>query len=212
MSARPEHGDPVRRHLRRLRGVGALGVPVVPLCWWLTVSLEPAPGRLPLTPVAVSVAAGALGLLLALTAERAVGRRLRCAHAAYARDGDRTRLLAAHLTSYLLVLARLGLVAALGPLVALFGTGGLVGSGLVAAAAALMLLAWPSEGKVELLLHRAEEERRRLQAAEARTQVPALPSSLRRRRGGRGTCRESAAGRGYFFICCIAMKSNACLA
>jgi hypothetical protein len=151
--------DPLTRHLWRLRAVGAAFVPVVPLAWWLTVSLARARlGWLP--PLAVSVIAGGLGIGLAFTAERATRRRLQRARDEYAAAPDARRLFAAHLRTYQLVLVRLTAVAALGPVVAVWGTGSLAGSGLVAVAAALMLMAWPTEGKGELLLHHAEEARR----------------------------------------------------
>jgi hypothetical protein len=151
--------DPLVRHLWRLRALGLAFAPVVPLAWWLTVSLSRA--QLPwLPPLAVTVLAGGLGIGLAFTAERAARRRLEQARKRYAEAPDRSRLLAAHLRTYLTVLLRLAAVAALGPLVAVWGTGSLAGSGLVAVAAALMLMAWPTEAKGVLLLHHAEEARR----------------------------------------------------
>ena len=151
--------DPLTRHLWRLRALGLAFVPVVPIAWWLTVSLSRS--RSPwLAPTAVTVLAGGLGIGLAFTAERAARRRLEQARRGYAEAPDRQRLLAAHLRTYLTVLLRLVAVAVLGPLVAVWGTGALAGSGLVAVAAALMLMAWPTEAKGELLLHHAEEARR----------------------------------------------------
>lgn len=151
--------DPLDRHLWRLRALGAAFVPVVPLAWWLTVSLSRAAVRW-LPPTAVTVLAGGIGIGLAFTAERAARKRLERARNGYADAPDRHRLLAAHLRTYLTVLVRLAAVAALGPVVAVWGTGPLAGSGLVAVAAALMLMAWPTEAKGELLLHHAEEARR----------------------------------------------------
>jgi hypothetical protein len=110
--------------------------------------------------MAVSVIAGGLGIGLAFTAERATRQRLQRAREEYATAPDTRRLFAAHLRTYVVVLVRLATVAALGPVVAAWGTGALAGSGLVAVAAALMLMAWPTEAKGELLLHHAEEARR----------------------------------------------------
>lgn len=151
--------DPLTRHLWRLRALGAAFAPVVPLAWWLTVSLPPA--RPPGVPrMAVTLLAGGLGIALAFTAERSARRRLERARDGYAHAPDRNRLLGAHLRTYLTVLVRLAAVAALGPAVSVWGTGSLAGSGLVAVAAALMVMAWPTEAKGELLLHHAEEARR----------------------------------------------------
>jgi hypothetical protein len=108
----------------------------------------------------VTLLAGGLGIGLAFTAERSARRRLERARDEYVRAPDRVRLFAAHLQTYLTVLVRLSAVAALGPVVAVWGSGALAGSGLVAVAAALMLMAWPTEAKGELLLHHAEEARR----------------------------------------------------
>jgi len=151
--------DPLARHLRRLRVLALTFLPVVPLAWWLTVSLPRGHLRW-LPPTAVTLIAGGLGIGLAFTAEWAARRRLERARTGYAEAPDRHRLLSAHLRTYLTVLVRLSAVAALGPVVAVWGTGALAGSGLVAVAAALMLMAWPTEAKGELLLHHAEEARR----------------------------------------------------
>ena len=152
-------GDQLARHVWRLRALGVAFVPVVPLAWWLTVSLARAP-LAGLPPLAATILAGGFGIGLALTAERAARHRLQRARDDYADSPDRQRLLSAHLRTYLMVLLRLATVAALGPAVAVWGTGSLAGSGLVAVAAALMLMAWPTEAKGELLLHHAEEARR----------------------------------------------------
>jgi hypothetical protein len=151
--------DPLTRHLWRLRALAVAFLPAIPLAWWLTVSVSR--GRLGwLPPMAVTLLAGALGIGLAFTAERSARRRLERARDEYVRAPDRVRLFAAHLHTYLTVLVRLSAVAALGPVVAVWGSGALAGSGLVAVAAALMLMAWPTEAKGELLLHHAEEARR----------------------------------------------------
>ena len=150
----------VARHLMGLRALAA--------AFLLTVPAAVAAGRsLPRPPLAgrtaavVTVAAFAVGLWLALGADRAAQRLLAGLKERYVAHPDPRRLLAGHRSVYLRVLLRVEGVVGCGLVVALAGTGAGAALWLHGIATVLFLPAWPTEHKTRLLLRRAEELRRR---------------------------------------------------
>lgn len=148
------------RHLRRLRVVAVLFLASQPAL--ATVAyLLPRHRLAQLPPLAVTALMLAWSLWLTLTADRVARSRLLAAKEAFAEHGEEDRLLAAHLRVLLLVLARLEGVALAGLATAVWGAGLHTALWFFVATTLMGLMAWPTEGKVHLLLRRGRELRER---------------------------------------------------
>lgn len=148
---------PVSAHLRRMRRLTVaflVSVPVAAAVSWL---VEPRPSAA--SPTVVTAVCVAAALWIGFTAERDAGRRLEQARRAYAVQGDLELLLRHHLLAYAAVLLRLELIVVCGVVVAIWGAGGAFGLSLLALAALMMALTWPTADKTDLLVRRARAER-----------------------------------------------------
>ena len=146
----------VARQLVRMRVVWAVFLTTVPLAivaGYRAPHLEPAAA----TPAAVTLVAVAAAMWISFTAERDSRARLERAKRAFAVHQDPDRLLRSHLFVFVSVLARLELIVVFGLVTAIWGVGPRVAMWFSLLAGLLMLLAWPSEHKVRLVLARARQ-------------------------------------------------------
>jgi len=146
----------VARQLVRMRAVWLAFLVTVPLAIMIgyhAPRLEPAAA----TPTAVTLVTVAAAMWISFTAERDSRARLERAKRAFAVSQDPDRLLRSHLWVFIAVLFRLELIVAFGLVTAVWGVGPRVAMWFALLAGLLMLLAWPSEHKVRLLLGRARQ-------------------------------------------------------
>ena len=146
----------VARQLTRMRLVWVaflMTVPLAVIAGYRAPRLEPAAA----TPAAVTLVTVAAGIWISFTAERDSRARLQRAKRAFAVHHDPDRLLRSHLWVFVAVLVRLELIVAFGLVTAVWGVGPGVAVWFALVAGLLMLLAWPSEHKVRLLLARARQ-------------------------------------------------------
>lgn len=151
----PQDRELVRRHLTRMRFSGAVVAASIPAAA-VAVFFLPHLRSTILGPTATTLVAAAAALWIALSANRDASRRLELVKRAYAAHGDLDRLLRDHLLVYLVVLVRLDLVALCGLIVAVWGTGRVVGLAFIAVAGVLMVTTWPTVHKTRLLITRAQ--------------------------------------------------------
>jgi hypothetical protein len=143
----------VARQLTRMRTVWVaflVRVPRARVVGYRVPHLEPAAA----TPKAVTLVAAAAAMWISFTAERDSRARLERARRAFAVHQDPDRLLRSHLWVFVSVLARLELIIVFGLVTAVWGVGPTVGTWFALLAGLLMLLTWPSEHKVRLVLAR----------------------------------------------------------
>ncbi len=154
--SRWDESNAVARQLTRMRVVWVAFLVTVPLAIIVghrAPRLEPAAA----TPAAVTLVTVAAGMWISFTAERDSRARLERAKRAFAVHQDPDRLLRSHLWVFVAVLVRLELIVAFGLVTAVWGVGPRVATWFALLAGLLMLLAWPSEHKVRLLLARARQ-------------------------------------------------------
>jgi hypothetical protein len=111
------------------------------------------------TPTAVTLVTLATVLWICFTAERDSRGRLERAKRAFAVHGDPDRLLRSHLGVFVMVLVRLEVVVVCGLITTVWGSGQNVAVWYPLLAGLMMVLAWPTEHKVRLLLARGREVR-----------------------------------------------------
>jgi hypothetical protein len=144
----------VARQLFRMRVVWAaflVTVPLVIVAGYRVPHLDPAAA----TPTAVTLVAAAAALWISFTAERDSRARLERARRAFAVHQDPDRLLRSHLWVFVVVLLRLELIALFGLVTAVWGLGPKISIWFALLAGLLMLLTWPTDHKVRLVLARA---------------------------------------------------------
>jgi hypothetical protein len=147
------------RHLKimRLTTIGFLAsVPVAAA----VVVLLPSRGSM-VSPLAVSLVAAAAALWVGFTANRDAQLRIDRIKRAYAVRGDALRLLADHRLVNLAVLVRLEVMVIAAVVAGVWGSMTAVPWGLLALAAIMMALSWPTADKSSTLLARARELRGR---------------------------------------------------
>ena len=152
--ARWNESAAVTRQLVRMRVVWAAFLATIPLVivvGYRVPHLDPAAA----TPTAVTLVAAAAALWISFTAERDSRARLERARRAFAVHRDPDRLLRSHLWVFIVVLLRLELIAVFGLVTAVWGVGPKVAIWFALLAGLLMLLTWPSEHKVRLVIARA---------------------------------------------------------
>jgi hypothetical protein len=146
----------VSAQVRRIRPVWLALLVTVPVAAWIGFLLprvDP-PGTTPRTVTLVAVAAS---LWITFTAERDARRRLEHMRRGFALSGEVAGLLRDHRRVFLIVLLRLELVVALGLATAVWGLGPRIALWFHALALLMILLAWPTERKISLVLLRARE-------------------------------------------------------
>ena len=147
------------RHLRIMRlttAVFLLTVPVAATVLVLAPSRESS-----MAPMAVSLAAAAAALWVGFTANRDAQARIDRAKRAFAARGDESRLLRDHRLVNLAVLARLEVMVIASVVAGIWGARAAVAWGVLALAAIMMGLSWPTAEKSAALLKRARELRGR---------------------------------------------------
>jgi hypothetical protein len=112
-------------------------------------------------PVAVSLAAAAAALWVGFTANRDAQARIDRIKRAFAATGDEQRLLRDHRVVNLAVLCRLEVMVLAAVVADLWGGNSAVAWGVLALAAIMMGLSWPTADKTSALLDRAREQRGR---------------------------------------------------
>lgn len=150
----------VLAHLKRMRVIWVVflvTIPVAIACGPMLPRLEPAAA----TPAAVTLVTLATVLWISFTAERDSRSRLDRAKRAYAVHEDPDRLLRSHLSVFVMVLVRLEVIVMCGLITAVWGMGSNIALWYSLLAGLMMILAWPTEHKVRLLLARARESQPR---------------------------------------------------
>jgi len=159
MNSTPLQPGEMDRHLRlmRLTTIGfILTAPVAAAAFVLIPARESMA-----SPVAVSLIAGAAALWVGFTANRDAQARIDRVKRAFAVHGDERRLLANHRWVNLMVLARLEVMVVAAVVAAVWGTGSAAAWGILALAAIMMALTWPTAEKTHTLIQRAREQRGR---------------------------------------------------
>ena len=110
-------------------------------------------------PMAVSLIAAAAALWVGFTANRDAQTRIDRIKRAFAAKGDERRLLRDHRLVNLAVLARLEVMVAAAVVAGLWGASAAAAWGILALAAMMMGLSWPTGEKTHTLLARAREQR-----------------------------------------------------
>ncbi len=103
-------------------------------------------------PATVTMAAAALGLWVAFTAQRDAKARLGQVKRGFKVHADQRRLLRGHLQVYVVVLLRLQGITAAGLATTIWGHGWNTALWFFLLTAILMVLAWPNERKTRLLI------------------------------------------------------------
>lgn len=143
-------------HLKKMRVIWIsflVTVPVAVAAGPQLPRLEPAAA----TPAAVTLVTLATVLWISFTAERDSRARLDRAKRAYVVHEDPDRLLRSHLWVFVMVLVRLEVIVVCGLITAVWGMGSKIALWYSLLAGLMMVLAWPTEHKVRLLLARARE-------------------------------------------------------
>ena len=99
----------------------------------------------------------AVSLWMGFTAERDSRARLDRIKRAFAVQGDVTRLLRDHLAVLLVVMLRLEIIVLGGIVISIWGIGPRFGVWIVLLGGLMMVLAWPSVRKTQILILRARE-------------------------------------------------------
>jgi hypothetical protein len=147
------------RHLRLMRWTTVVFFLSIPAA---VVAVLALPRREALaSPLAVTLVAAAAALWVGFTANRDAQTRLDRIKRAFAVHGDERRLLSDLRMVNLAVLARLEVMVAAAVIAAVFGKGTAPAWGILALAAMMMVLSWPTEDKSHTLLERAREQRGR---------------------------------------------------
>ena len=149
----------IDRHLRimRLTNVGfLLTVPVAVAAFVLVPARESM-----VSPMAVTLTAAAAALWIGFTANRDAQARLDRIKRAFAAKGDEQRLLRDHRMVNLAVLARLEVMVVASVVAEIWGGSSAAAWGVLALAAMMMGLSWPTADKTHMLIQRAREQRGR---------------------------------------------------
>jgi len=149
----------IDRHLRsmRLTTVGFLFTVVVAAVLCIGVAKRESV----VSPMAVSLTAGAAALWIGFTANRDAQARLDRTKRAFAATGDEQRLLRDHRLVNLAVLVRLELMVIAALVASIWGGSPAVAWGVLGLAGMMMFLSWPTADKTDMLIKRAREQRGR---------------------------------------------------
>jgi uncharacterized membrane protein YkgB len=112
-------------------------------------------------PLVVTLVAALAALWIGFSANRDAQARIDRIKRAYAATGDERRLLRDHRLVNLTVLVRLEVMVAAAVIASIWGASAAAAWGVLALAAMMMALSWPTEEKTHTLLERAREQRGR---------------------------------------------------
>lgn len=112
-------------------------------------------------PLAVTLVAAGAAFWIGFTANRDAQVRLDRVKRAFAVDGDLPHLLRGHRMVHLLVLARLEVMVVAAVVAGVWGSQTAAVWGILALAAMMMALTWPTADKTDMLIQRAREQRGR---------------------------------------------------
>jgi hypothetical protein len=152
----PENSGLLARHLRRMRvswAVFIVTAPLVAVGGFLMPHLTTNIG----SPLIVTLLVLAMSLWVVASADRDARLRLERVKRAFAVHAEVSRLLRDHWIVLLMVLLRLELIVLGGLVVAVWGIGPWMGLWFVLAGVLLMVRAWPTENKSQVLIERARE-------------------------------------------------------
>ncbi len=131
--------------------VGVVGVIVAVIAAFVL----PYRGSAVASPGTVTLVAFAASVWIGFSANRDAASRLGKIRRAFAVHGDEGRLLRDHWLVYVVVLARLEMMAVSGVVVALWGSGPTVGVWFLVLGGLMIALTWPTNRKTKLLVGRA---------------------------------------------------------
>lgn len=159
MSSNPLVPGEMDRHLRimRLTTVAFLLTVVVAVAVLLLVGSRESS----VAPMAVTLATAAAALWVGFSANRDAQGRIDRIKRAYAAKGDESRLLRDHRLVNLAILVRLGVMVIASVVAGIWGASTTAAWGVLALAAIMMGLSWPTAEKSTTLLQRAREQRGR---------------------------------------------------
>lgn len=160
MNSNPLPAGEMDRHLRimRMTTVAFLITAAV-----AAVALVLVPSReSSVAPMAVTLATAAAALWVGFTANRDAQVRIDRVKRAYAAKGDEFRLLRDHRLVNLAILVRLEVMVLAAVVAGIFGSNMAAAWGVLALAAMMMGLSWPTAEKSATLLQRAREQRGRV--------------------------------------------------
>jgi hypothetical protein len=149
----------IDRHLRRMRLTTTGFLLTIPVAVAAILSIPARDGMA--SPLAVTIVAAGAGLWVGFTANRDAQVRLDRIKRAFAATGDERRLLRDHRMVNLAVLARLEVMVVASVVAAVWGSSQTAAWGVLALAALMMGLSWPTSEKTDRLLVRAREQRGR---------------------------------------------------
>ena len=144
----------LRSHLLRMRVTAVVGVVVVAVSV-VAAFVLPYRGSAVAAPRTVTLVALAATLWIGFSANRDANGRLAKIRRAFAVHGDEGRLLRDHWLVYVVVLLRLEMMVVAGLVVALWGSGPMIGVWLLVLGGLMVGLTWPTTRKTQLLLGRA---------------------------------------------------------
>jgi len=149
----------IDRHLHTMRLTTMVFLATVPVAVAVMLLNPSREGVAP--PMAVSLVAAAAALWIGFTANRDAQARLDRIKRAFAANGDEQRLLRDHQMVNLAVLVRLGVMVVASVIASIWGGSAAVAWGVLALAAMMMGLSWPTADKTHMLIQRAREQRGR---------------------------------------------------
>ena len=159
MSVRELAPGDLDRHLRLMRWTTVGFLATVPVAA-LAMVLIPTRGSVA-SPLVVTLVASAAALWIGFTANRDAQARIDRTKRAFAAIGDEQRLLRDHRLINVAVLARLEAMVAAAVIASIWGGSSAAAWGVLALAAIMMGLSWPTAEKSHILLERAREQRGR---------------------------------------------------
>jgi hypothetical protein len=149
----------IDRHLRSMRLTTAGFLFTVVLAAVLCIGVAKRESMV--SPMAVSLTAGAAALWVGFTANRDAQARLDRTKRAFAATGDEQRLLRDHRVVNLAVLVRLEVMVIAAVVASIWGGSAAVAWGVLGLAGMMMFLSWPTADKTDMLIKRAREQRGR---------------------------------------------------
>jgi len=147
------------RHLQRMRWTTMIFLFTVPVA---IAAMVVVPARDSVaSPLVVTLVVASAALWIGFTANRDAQARLDRIKRAYAANGDEQRLLRDHRMVNVAVLARLEVMVASAVVASVWGGSSAAAWGVLALAAMMMGLSWPTAEKSHTLLERSREQRGR---------------------------------------------------
>ena len=159
MNATTLNPGEIDSHLRLMRIMTVAALVSIAVAIGVVVFVSPRAGVA--SPLAVTLACAGAALWIGFTANRDAQVRLDRVKRAFAADGDLQHLLRGHRMVHLTVLARLEVMVVAAVVAGVWGRGSAAVWGILALAAMMMVLTWPTADKTDMLIQRAREQRGR---------------------------------------------------